>query len=75
MAALTVTDKRSGQTYTRLLTFEDRADIGDGWNYGPAVNDQSFTTTASRSAVALVQRRPLPHHLPAADGDGSAGGV
>lgn len=56
--SLTLTDKRSHQVYTRLLTFEDRADIGDGWNHGVAGNDQIFTTTASRSAVALVHNGP-----------------
>ena len=31
---LSLTDKTNGQTYQRLLTFEDTADIGDGWNWG-----------------------------------------
>ena len=44
---LTVTDKRTGETYHRLLTFEDCADIGDGWYHGQAVNDQVFVSTAS----------------------------
>jgi alpha-mannosidase/mannosylglycerate hydrolase len=56
--SLTLTDKRSNQIYTRLLTFEDRADIGDGWNHGIAGNDQVFTTTASRAAVALIHNGP-----------------
>ena len=51
---LTLTDKRSSQVYTRLLTFEDQADIGDGWNFGPATNDQAFTSTASRAAVSVA---------------------
>ena len=51
---LTVTDKRSGQDYSRLLTFEDQADIGDGWNHGPATGDQAFTSTASRAAVSVA---------------------
>ena len=55
---LTVTDKRSQQVYQRLLTFEDRADIGDGWNYGPAVNDQAFFSTGSRTSLALVANGP-----------------
>jgi alpha-mannosidase/mannosylglycerate hydrolase len=57
--ALTVLDKRNGQTYQRLLTFEENADIGDGWYHGVAVNDQVFTSTASRSEVALVQNGPM----------------
>ncbi|MCZ7544828.1 MAG: glycoside hydrolase family 38 [Anaerolineae bacterium] len=57
--ALTITDKRTGQTYTRLLTFEDCADIGDGWYHGMAVNDQVFTSAASHADVALVHNGPM----------------
>ncbi|MCC7361136.1 MAG: hypothetical protein IT317_16750 [Anaerolineales bacterium] len=56
--SLTLTDHRTGQTYTRLLTFEDAADIGDGWFHGPAVNDQVFTSTAAPAAVALIHDGP-----------------
>jgi hypothetical protein len=49
---LTVFDKRSQQTYARLLTFEDRADIGDGWNHGPAENDQHYFSPGSRTSIA-----------------------
>ncbi len=52
--SLTLLDKRSGQTYSRLLVFEDRADIGDGWYHGVAVNDQVFTSAASAADVAVV---------------------
>jgi alpha-mannosidase len=55
---LTLTDKRNGQVYQRLLTFEDRADIGDGWNFGPAVNDQAYYSTGSRTSLALVTDGP-----------------
>lgn len=51
---LIVTDKRTQQTYQRLLTFEDCADIGDGWYHGQAANDQVFVSTAATAAVALV---------------------
>ncbi len=56
---LTLTDKRGGETYRRLLTFEDIADIGDGWYHGEAANDQAFVSTASASDVALVSNGPL----------------
>jgi alpha-mannosidase/mannosylglycerate hydrolase len=56
--ALAVTDKRSMQVYRRLLTFEDRADIGDGWNFGPAMNDQIMVSTGGRSSLALVINGP-----------------
>jgi alpha-mannosidase len=52
--SLTLTDKRSRQVYRRLLTYEDCADIGDGWVHGPASGDQAFTSTASHTSVALV---------------------
>ncbi|MBM3190677.1 MAG: glycoside hydrolase family 38, partial [Chloroflexi bacterium] len=56
---LTLTDKRGGQTYCGLLTFEDVADIGDGWYHGIATNDSAFVSTASRAEVALVHNGPM----------------
>ena len=56
---LTLTDKRTGQVYPRLLTFEDVADIGDGWYHGQAVNDQAFVSSAAGAEVALVANGPL----------------
>lgn len=56
---LTLTDRQTGRVYRDLLTFEDRADIGDGWYHGIAVNDQIFTSTACRADVALVHNGPL----------------
>jgi alpha-mannosidase/mannosylglycerate hydrolase len=56
---LTLTDLRSGQTYARLLTYEDVADIGDGWYHGIAVNDQAYVSTAARADVALVHNGPM----------------
>lgn len=56
---LTLTDKQTGQTYSRLLTFEDSADIGDGWYHGPAVNDETFVSTACPADVSLVHDGPL----------------
>src|SRR5579859_130830 len=55
---LTLSDRRTRQVYTRLLTFEDNADIGDGWYHGQAVNDQMFVSTASPAVVALVHDGP-----------------
>lgn len=56
--SLTVTDKRTGEAYSRLLTFEDSADIGDGWYHGQAANDQVFVSTAAQADVALVANGP-----------------
>lgn len=55
---LTLIDKRSGQVYRRLLTFEDAADIGDGWYHGQAVNDAVYVSSASSAAVALIHDGP-----------------
>jgi len=52
--SLQLHDKRSGQVYERLLVFEERADIGDGWYHGPPVNDQIYSSTACPADVALV---------------------
>lgn len=56
--SLTVTDKRSKQTYARLLTFEDVADIGDGWYHGLPVNDQQVASSASSAEVILLHNGP-----------------
>jgi alpha-mannosidase len=55
---VTLIDKLAGQTYHRLLTFEDAADIGDGWYHGQAVNEAVYVSTASSAAVALIQDGP-----------------
>lgn len=52
--SLTLHDKRQNQTYDRLLVFEDRADIGDGWYHGVAVNDQIISSTAAHAEVAVI---------------------
>lgn len=56
---LTLYDKRSGQTYARLLTFEDSADIGDGWYHGQAVNEQTFVSSGASAEIALLVNTPL----------------
>jgi len=56
---ITLYDRKSNQTYSRLLTFEDSADIGDGWFHGPAVNDQIWVSSACSADVALVSDGPL----------------
>ena len=56
---LTLLDKRTGRSYTRLLTFEDGADIGDGWYHGRAVNDQVFVSSGSPCDIALIHNGPI----------------
>lgn len=55
---ITLIDKRNGGSYSRLLTFEDGADIGDGWYHGHAVNDQVFVSSATHADIALVANGP-----------------
>jgi alpha-mannosidase len=57
--SLTLTDKTSGQIYERGLTFEDIADIGDGWYHGQASNDQVFVSTACSAEVIQVHDGPF----------------
>jgi alpha-mannosidase len=56
---LTLTDRRTGQTYGGLLTFEDCADIGDGWYHGVAANDRVAVSSAGRADVTLVHSGPM----------------
>ena len=51
---LTVTDKRTGKLYEQLLTFEDCADIGDGWYHGIAVNDRINLSSGCAADVAVI---------------------
>ncbi len=56
--SLSVTDRQSGVTYHRLITFEDAADIGDGWYHGRPTNDQIFASSASHADVCLLHDGP-----------------
>jgi alpha-mannosidase/mannosylglycerate hydrolase len=51
---LTLTDKKNGQTYTHLLLFEDRSEIGDGWFHGHSLNDEQLLSAAGNAQVAVV---------------------
>lgn len=51
---IAITDKRSGKRLEGLMTFEERADIGDGWYHGLAVNDAVFSSAASSADIAIV---------------------
>lgn len=57
--ALTLTDKAADESYGRLLTFEDGADIGDGWNHNAPVNNATFVSTAAPCTVSVVRHGPL----------------
>ena len=49
-----VTHLDSGHTYRNGLTFEDRADVGDGWYHGPPVNDEIFSSHGASADTALL---------------------
>ncbi len=51
---LSILDKRSGRQYDDLLTFEDCADIGDGWYHGQPVNDEAFNSSGAAAEIAVV---------------------
>jgi len=52
--SVTLLDKTTGQTYENLLVFEERADIGDGWYHGVAVNDKIISSSSCPTEVALI---------------------
>ncbi len=56
---LKLTDRRTGRIYEDLLTFEDTADIGDGWYHGQTVNEQAITSSASACDVTIVADGPM----------------
>jgi alpha-mannosidase len=55
---LDVTDLAADLTYQNLLTFEERADIGDGWYHGTAINDEIHTSIGSAADIALIHDGP-----------------
>ena len=57
--SVTLVDLQTGSRFDRLLTFEDSADIGDGWFHGQAVNDEVVTSAATAASVRLVNDGPL----------------
>ena len=56
---LSLCDLRTGQSYRRLLAFEDRGDIGDGWVFEPPLNDQTFSSAGASHQVSIVEDGPL----------------
>ncbi len=56
---LQVTDKRTGHVYRRLLTFEDSADIGDGWYHGKALRDRVVVSSSGAAEVSVIHDGPM----------------
>ncbi|HRT97192.1 MAG TPA: glycoside hydrolase family 38 C-terminal domain-containing protein, partial [Planctomycetota bacterium] len=55
---LTLTDKATRETYTDLLTFEDRSEIGDGWFHAHSETDEVCLSTACPAQVSVVHDGP-----------------
>jgi len=55
---LTLTHKATGETYTDLLTFEDRSEIGDGWFHTHTETDEIALSTACPAQVSVVADGP-----------------
>ncbi len=55
---LALTDKATGETYTDLITFESRSEVGDGWFHAHSVNDEQYLSTASPAQVSVVHDGP-----------------
>lgn len=54
-----ITDKRSGQVYKGCNLFEDTEDIGDEYNYSPAINSQTITSNGASAKISLLERGPV----------------
>ena len=48
---LKVQNKETGKIYDNVLTYENSADIGDGWNYYQPVINTSYLTSAANSSI------------------------
>ena len=55
---LAITDKATGETYSGLMLFEDRSEVGDGWFHGHSVNDEQFLSSACVAQVSCTQDGP-----------------
>ncbi len=56
---LSLTDKRSGETYEGLHYFEDGGDVGNYWAFYPPYNDRVFNTLSSHPRIWLEENGPL----------------
>ncbi|MDD3419981.1 MAG: glycoside hydrolase family 38 C-terminal domain-containing protein [Candidatus Gastranaerophilales bacterium] len=48
---LNITDKKSNKTYPNMLYFEDRADIGDTYNFSPIIGDRGLKAEFVKSRL------------------------
>jgi len=55
---VTLTDKASEKSYHGLFFYEDGADIGDGWNWCPPVNDTVTTSAGASWTLSVLTEGP-----------------
>ena len=56
---LQVTEKATGRVFRDLLTFEDCADVGDGWNYRKPLTDSRIFDTGAACRYSVESDGPL----------------
>ena len=56
---LMVTNKKTGRKYENILTFEDCADIGDGWNFVNPVNNDEYLSVCGECDFAIKSDGPF----------------
>jgi glycosyl hydrolase family 38/alpha mannosidase-like protein len=55
---LSILQKKSGRRFDNLLMMENRADIGDGWYRGVAVNDEIHYSGSAMASIACITDGP-----------------
>jgi alpha-mannosidase/mannosylglycerate hydrolase len=56
--SLALTDLCTGQVYPHLMSFEDGADIGNGYNFRSPASDQVYSSTHTQIEVASLHDGP-----------------
>ncbi len=55
---LTIADPRTGRTYSKLLTYLDDGEIGDGWYHCHPVENRVTTSAGAACRISLVNNGP-----------------
>lgn len=55
----TVKDIATGREYRGVHRFEDSADVGDGWNWRPALGGRTIRSDGTATTVSIVADGPL----------------
>lgn len=57
--SITVTDKRTGETYGPLNYYESTGDVGDYWMYYPPYNNRTYTSKGIQASIYLKENGSL----------------